>query len=564
VPQRDLGDGTLLFGESVTIAHSASLREDPALALRLYRQVLRLDRPPYSFARDAIARIAMEADWRRRLRESDEARRLFVALLTHVGEPPLRGGSVLGELHEVGLIVAMIPEFETITGRVQHDVYHVYTVDVHSVAAVDRCRALRRGDLASELPLACRLAAEAPRPVPLFVALLLHDLGKAHGKEHASRGAAMVAPIAQRLGLSAVDTEHVEWLVAEHLSLYHWATRRDTSDPAVLEEIARQVGTIERLRDLYLVTVADLSTTNPTAMSSWKARMLEDLYLSVAAVLQGSMNGSAQSRAAQLRDEVRVGFVGDAGQVELEEFLSQMPDRYLLSHPVDMVRTHARIARDRDGRPVHVRVNPGPSEEVSEIVVVTDDRPGLLADVSVVLAANRLAVGGAQIYTRAPAGRAPEAFDVFHVKRQGRPEEPVQASMAAKIERDLADLLAGRVSGPDLEARIPKTPPWALRHRPEVPTEVTVDNEASPEFTVVDVYTRDRPGLLQRIARTLYEQGVSIALSKVNTEGLRVADVFYVEDPGHGKLRDPERLARLQAALCEALDARTSATEPSP
>jgi [protein-PII] uridylyltransferase len=149
--------------------------------------------------------------------------------------------SIFAELHEVGLMTAMVPEFEPLLGRVQHDVYHVYTVDVHSVRAVDRLHALVRGDLRQSLPRASRLAAEAPRKEPLFLALLLHDIGKARGKDHSTTGAEMARPIAVRLGLSAVDVEHVVWLVKEHLSLYKWATRRDTSDPETVAEIAEAV-----------------------------------------------------------------------------------------------------------------------------------------------------------------------------------------------------------------------------------------------------------------------------------------------------------------------------------
>lgn len=550
----DLGDGTRVFDEHVTLDDADRLEREPVVALRLYRQVAKLGKAPYAFARDAITRAAGDPAICARLRESREASELFLSLLTHVDVAPVRRGSILGELHEVGLMLAMIPEFEPVTGRVQHDVYHVYTVDVHSVAAIDRLRAIVRGELASEMPMACRLGAEAPRKVPLFLGLLLHDIGKAHGKDHSKKGAVMARPIAERLGLSPVDVDHVVWLVQEHLSFYHWATRRDTSDPDAVVDIAKKVGTVERLRDLYLLTVADLSTTNPHAMTAWKARMLDDLYLAVALELEGESQPPAERRAEQIRAEVRVGFVGDAGQEELEAFLRGMPDRYLLANPVDVIRAHARAARDRGDRRVAVRIGPGPSEELVEVLVVTDDRPGLLADVAAVLAVSRLGVMSAQIYTRARPGRPNEAFDVFWVRPVGREASTLDSSVEQRLERDLVDLLEGRVSAPELIARQPKSPSWAQKKSPGVPTEVTVDNEASPKFTVVDVYTRDRVGLLHVIARTLHEQGLSIGLSKVNTEGHRVADVFYVEDEGGGKVRDPERLKKLQVALREALE----------
>jgi len=559
-----LGGGVLLFDDQATFERSDDLATDPAVALRLYEVVAKRGIKPYPFARDAVARAAAEEDWAERLRADAAASRMFLDALTCTAKPPVKGSSILAELHEVGMMLAMIPEFEPVTGRVQHDVYHVYTVDVHSVAAVDRLRAIKRGDYASQLPLASRLAAELPRPIPLFLGLLLHDIGKAHGKDHSRKGAEMAGPIAKRLGLSSVDVAHVVWLVEEHLSLYKWATRRDISDPEVIAEIARLVGSPDRLRDLYLLTVADLSTTNPKAMTSWKARMLEDCYLAVLAELEGGDGRGPARRADAIRDEVQVGFVGDGGREDLERFVRDMPDRYLLANPVDHIRQHARIARDRGDRPLHVAVQPGPSEEVSELVVVTEDRPGLLALVAAAVAAQRLSIVGAQVYTRERAGATPEAFDLFHVRRlsSGAEGEPVDDERLARVERDLASLLRGEAEAAELLARRLRKPSWAVKHSPEVPTEIQVDNDASVRFTVIDVFTKDRPALLHTIARTLHEEGLSIAISKVNTEGAKVQDVFYVTDASGRKLSDRERLARLPAILAEALE-RLDAREQS-
>lgn len=569
---RDLGDGTALFDGHVTLLASERLAEDPALAFRLYRQVLKRDEPPYPFARDAIARIAADEAWRERLRGSEEATQLFVQLLTSVKRAPLRRGSVVGELHELGLTTAMIPELDPLTGRTTHDVYHVYTVDVHVVRSVDRLRELFAGEVASAQGLASRLAAEAPRRTPLFVATLLHALGKVHGGDRPERGAQLSRPIAERLGLSAVDVEHVAWLIQEQRSLYHWATRRDTSDPATLAELADRVGSQERLRDLYLLSVATLSTTNPTAMSAWKARMLEDLFFGLTATLEGE-RASAASRAGQLRREVRVGFVGDAGQDVLEAFVDAMPDRYVLANPVDVIRRHARIWRDAISpserisypsmpvlldheRSLVVRMGPGPSDELAELVVLTDDRPGLLSDVTAAFASNGLAIVDAQIYTLERY-----AFDVFLIRREqrgpGRRDldvAPVDGALVERFQEDLRACLVGEVTADMLLARIASTPTWMRRRSPAVATEVVVDNAASPRFTVVDVFTRDRVGVLHTIARTLHDEGLTIALSKVNTEGDRVADVFYVQDASGGKLRDAGRLAALRANLRDRLE----------
>ena len=188
---------------------------------------------------------------------------------------------MLRELHDVGLLLAMVPEFSPVVGRVHHDVYHVYTVDVHSIKAVDCMRALSRGELAREYPLASRLAAEIARPQVLFLTALLHDIGKdIGGSRHSERGAELAARVAQRLRLSASDSAAISHLVKKHLRMYHVATRRDIDDVATLAEFSGEVQGYEGLRELYLLTVADVSTTIPTALTSWKARMLDQLFVS--------------------------------------------------------------------------------------------------------------------------------------------------------------------------------------------------------------------------------------------------------------------------------------------
>jgi [protein-PII] uridylyltransferase len=277
--------------------------------------------------------------------------------------------------------------------------------------------------------------------------------------------------------------------------------------------------------------------------------MLEDLYFAVAGVLEGDVPSS--SRADEIRAEARVGFVGDASEPSLLAFLRDMPDRYVLATPVDAIRAHARAARDRNGRLVHVAKSPGPTEEISELLVATDDRPGLLADITAVLASQRLSVVSAQIYTRPREGAAPEAFDVFHVRREGAEGDPVDERLLARIQKELLAVLEGRSSSEDLMGRIAAPPTWAVRRIPDVPTEVTVDNAISPRFTVVDVLTRDRIGLLHAIAKALHDEGLSIAISKVGTEGARATDVFYVQKDG-SKVDDGE-LGHVKAHLLDVL-----------
>jgi [protein-PII] uridylyltransferase len=553
-PLTDLPEGIVATeGGELGFKRSWVLDAKPELALRLFAEIIRHGRPATEGTRDDIAAWAADPSWCQALRRSPNAPALFCRLLCHAGEVPLRQNSVLGELHELGLLLAMVPEFEPVTGRVQHDVYHVYTVDVHSIAAVDRLRALMRGDFALEFPLASQLAAETPRPLPLFLGLLLHDIGKAHGKDHSRQGAIIARTIAERFGLPPLDVDHVVWLVQEHLSLYHWATRRDTTDPETIEELARSVGSTDRLGDLYLLTMSDVSTTNPQAMTEWKARTLEDLYVGLSRVLEGRAPNLLQ-RAEELRRNARIGFVGDLGQEQLEAFVDEMPERYVLAHPVDAIRAHARAARDRGEKLVHVATFPGPTQDSVEMLVLTDDRPGLLADIAAALSANRIEITAAQIYERKRKGLAREAVDILHVRPQGRASEPLESQEVAKVTRDIEAVLLGHVPAVQLLGKRPKLPSWAKRKGPDVKTRVVIDNDVSPRYTVVDVYARDHVGLLYAIAHVLHCEGLSIALSKVNTEGLKAADVFYVERAEGGKL-DPERCEILRQQLVDAIEA---------
>jgi [protein-PII] uridylyltransferase len=558
---RTLGGGIAEFTGQITFEQTSALQDNPTLALRLYEQVLRTKMPPYGFSRDAIARAAADPEWSARLRRDPAAGPLFVRLLTATGRSGVQRTSLAAELHDVRLTTAMVPELEPLVGRVIHDVYHVYTFDVHAVRALDRLRGLARGKRFAHLGLASRAAAETSRKAPLFVAAFLHALGElqAHGPTDAT--AELSAPVVERLGFGSADAAHIHWLLNERDTLYRWATRRDTSDPEVLEELAQNVESVERLRDLYLLTVAILSTTNPAAMTSWKARLLDDLYFALALTLEG---GSISERATSLRTDVEVGFVGDDGEAVLRAFVRRLPDRYVLANDADAIRRHARFVRDAGE--FGLGLGPGPSDGVSELVLWADDRPGLLADVCAVLTAHHVGVVGAQVYTLDE-----KALDVLWVRRarEGRPVADGEGSrlnqqLRGKLETELLELMHGRKSSNELLQQIPKPPAWSLKHSPEIPTGVTIDNGVSPRHTVVEVFTRDRVGVLHTITRILAEAGLTIDLAKVNTEGQRVADVFYVLDHQGRKVVDVERLEHIEQELLRALGVLSDKRTPAP
>lgn len=547
-----------LFDGRVTLS-PADLADDPALALRAYEACVHRGAPLLPFAREAIARAAADPDWAVRLRGSPEAARLFVELVCTVRDVLTKRGSMVAELHDVGLLLAMIPEFSPVNARVHHDVYHVYTVDVHSVAAVDCLRAACRGALAQERPLMSRLAAEIARPEVLFLATLLHDVGKGYPdatgsrRNHSASGADLCRTILPRLGFGEDEADEAAALVLEHLTMYHMATRRDVDDPATAEELCKRVRGREGLRNLYLLTIADISTTSPTAMTAWKASMLDELYFAADANLAGRGEGGFDDeRLAALRAKARAAFHGEP--TEIDAFLESMPDRYLLANRPEAVVGHARAAalRARSGEAVRAELVPSRHADAAEICVVADDAPGLLAKIAAALVSNRLEILAAQVYSRATANGF-EAVDVFWVRDGAGGTEGVRTALP-RLARDLKGVCTGEVAANELvRDRLGGVSPWRERPSPPVPLEIVIDNRASPRHTVLEVFAKDRPGLLYRVASVLHGLDLSISLSKINTEGTRVADVFYVTELDGTKVRAAERLQQIRDALRAAL-----------
>ncbi len=546
--------------------------------MRLYHAAMRKGLAVYPYARDAVARVCHDRELGEALRASPEARRLFLECLVSAAErvvPTKHGapakGSILRELHDVGLLLAMVPEFQPVVGRVHHDIYHVYTVDVHSVAAVDRLRALQRGELASEHALACRLAGDVARPVPLYVALLLHDVGKGQGGAgHSERGAEQCKPICARLGLSAEDTAEVSWLIREHLTMYHVATRRDLEDPGTVASFAQTIragggSPIERLQKLYLLTVSDISTTSPTAMTSWKARMLDDLFLATSHHLASEQRNqeSPDQVVARVRASAALAWPNGKGEPFLDAFVAGMPKFYLVAHEGPVVAAHAQIARRRGAQPAIVGLAPKKHPDAMTLCVVAADRPGLLAKIAAALAANRLEILTAHIFVRPLSlaeigGSEIEAVDLFDVRRSAREGDEASAPLSEKerqrLEADLQALVRGDVDPQNLLQERRGGGTFRERPSPAVETEIEIDDRASRRFTVIDVYAKDRPGLLFTIANALHGLGLSIARSKIATEGARAADSFYVTEFDGTKVGSPSRYDEIKRSVAAAIE----------
>jgi len=363
------------------------------------------------------------------------------------------------------------------------------------------------------------------------------------------------------LGLSSEDVDDARQLVLDHLLMYHVATRRDLDDTSTIDEFCRTIRGREGLRNLYLLTVSDLSTTSPTAMTSWKARMFDELYFAAEAHLAGHEPRADVDRMARVRAAVRKSWSGPNDAIEA--LLASMPERYLLANAPESIVHHARVVNERADRVAHVGRVPSRHTEAAELCVVADDRPGLLARIAAAITANRLEVLAAQVYSRqcrdkgsSDAGQGlesrVEAVDLFWVRDRDGGTEGIDRALP-RLARDLEDVCSGRVDPAQLlRARVGSASPWRSRPSPAVATEVLFDDRASPRHTVVEVFAKDGPGLLYRLARALHELGLSIALSKINTEGMRVADVFYVSELDGTKVPPGPRYKQIHDVLLRA------------
>jgi [protein-PII] uridylyltransferase len=545
----DLGQGLRSIDGRIGFDRPGEVASDPAVCLRLYQTAVARNAPVTSIAREVVVRLANDPTFAAALRANREAADLFVKLVCTAQDARLGNRTILEELHDVGLLLAMIPEFSPLVGRVHNDVYHVYTVDVHLVAAVDRLHAMVRGDLAAEFPLACRLAAEATRPAVLFLATLLHDVGKViGGTGHAARGAHMARSILVRLGLSDDDADQACHLVMQHLAMYLTATRRDISDPATIAEFARDVRGREGLRELYLLTVADLSTTSPTSLTEWKARMLDDLFISTDTLISGQP--ADERRVAHVRESVKLHWGSDA-ETFIDDFLATMPERYLLANCPGEIAAHAALARRADEKPVVLGLVPSRYPGAAEICIVADDRPGLLAAMTAAIAESRLEIHTAEIHSRRRRDGRVQAVDIFWVRDHIDGAEGVARAMP-KLYQNLLDAVVGGVD-PRQMARRRRPSRWAEKPSPAVVSEVSIDDRASAGHTVIEVITRDRMGLLCALALALHDLGLSISVAKINTEGNRVADVFYVTESDGSKIQPGDRTLRIRDCLLDVL-----------
>lgn len=447
----------------------------------------------------------------------------------------------LRAMHSLNLLTQAVPEFEAIDLLVLRDLYHRYTVDEHTLLAIEVLHHLKTNDEEALRPFA-ELLSEIERPELLFLALLLHDTGKGlEGSDHVYSSRQLTHAAVERLQLAKDDAGVVCWLVASHLEMSSTMRRRDLYDPTTVTELAGKIATPERLKMLTLLTLADIKAVNPEALTPWKAENLWRLYTATANYLDRSADKIRVDADASVSIENIVTLL-PLRRTEVLDFLDGLPQRYVLSHPSEQVIQHFRMATRLALEPVQLQLSRHSGQY--ELTVVTTDRAGLFRTLAGILYSWGMDITKAAAFSN----RSGVVVDSFYFRDRFRTLE-LNPSERMRFERAISEILSG-------QANLEKSLQSRLR-ADQQPVKLTVgtrirhDNECSPRNSLLEIVTQDRPGLLHGISSRLSDEGCSIEVALIDTEGPLAHDVFYLTREGR-KLSE-EQMRDLEWALASEL-----------
>ncbi|MEE8172924.1 MAG: [protein-PII] uridylyltransferase, partial [Alphaproteobacteria bacterium] len=545
-------DGLHSEGGRLAGVDEASFDERPVRLIKLFRlaQTGGLDIHPRTL-RLVHQRLQLID---RSLRANDEANRLFMALLSDAEAPE----EALRLMNEAGVLGRFIPEFGRIVGQTQHDMYHVYTVDEHTLRAIGILSRIERGELAEELPLATQIAPKILSRGVLYLALFLHDLAKGGRGDHSEVGARIANKLAPRLGLSAEETEQTAWLVQNHLIFSDTAFKRDVNDPQTLADFIAQVQSVERLRLLLVLTAADIRAVGPGRWNAWKGALLRELYLRAEEVLTGGHEAEGKAgRVAAAKDALRE-TLDDWLSEDIDRFTGRLFAPYWLAFDSATHARHARLVRDAEARGALLELDTRVDEKraATEITLYARDQAGMFAAVAGAMAAAGASIVDAKVFTTSD-GMALDGFWVQDAKGGPFDDEERLARTLSLLEQALAGEIAldGALHG---KRNLP-----ARSRAVHVISRVLVDNRASSQHTVVEINGRDRPGLLYDIGRALTQLGLSIVTAHISTYGAQAVDVFYVKDRFGLQVTKKAEIERVRARLLAALDDPGATARPS-
>jgi len=459
----------------------------------------------------------------------------------------------LSAMKKYNVLGRYLPEFGQIIGQMQHDLFHIYTVDAHTMRVVRNMVRLNGPDARDDYPLAARLIHGLPKREVLYIAGLYHDIAKGRGGDHSELGAIDVESFCKRHHLGERDTQLASWLVENHLLMSMTAQRKDISDPDIIRSFARALPSQAHLDYLYILTVCDISATNPKLWNTWRASLLRQLYMEAKRALRSGteipVDRQQWVRATQseAREILHAQSITDEQIDAIWDTVDE--DYFLQDSTVDIAWQTAAIINhgNTPGPLVLIRdTRGGPTDGYSQIIIYMNDRPTLFAATTAVLEQLNLNIVDARI----SSNEGPYTISSYVVLDEKSQPLGVDPARKERVRKRLIEELDDPEDYPDI---IHRRTPRQLRHF-AFPTEVLFSNDTINERTVIEVITPDRPGLLARIGQVLLDHRIRLSNAKIATLGERVEDVFFVTDEHGDPVGDPAVCLALQQDLCKMLD----------
>lgn len=540
-------EGFVVEGNRVNVERDDAFETDPLRFIKLFHVAQEKDLDVHPYALRLITQNLKRID--QGLRDSEEASRLFLEILTSKKNPE----RALRRMNEAGVLGRLLPEFGRIVAQMQYNMYHVHTVDEHSLFAIGTLHGIEEGQLREAMPLSSEIVHKVLSRRVLYLAVLFHDIAKGRPGDHSIVGAEIAARICRRLGLTEEETETVVWLVRYHLLMSGTAFQRDTNDPEAIQAFVDAVQSPERLRLLLLLTVSDIRAVGPDVWNAWKASLLRALYLRAEEVMSGGLMTQVTEARVEAALEALRSMLSDWTDETFADFRERGFAGYWLAYPAEMLARQARLMHEADenATPLSVKTRVDAARDVTEVAIYTADHPGLFSRLAGALSLAGANIVDAKIFTM----KNGMALDIFWLQAvTGKAfEKPNLTETLAKL---IEETLAGRILPVKELARHSGLP-----SRTQVFTvvpRILIDNKASHSFTVIEVNGRDRPGFLYDVTRALSDLNLQIGSAHVTTYGERAVDVFYVKDIFGMKLEHEAKLKELKAHLLEAVEGEQS------
>ncbi|MFY9896030.1 MAG: [protein-PII] uridylyltransferase [Xanthobacteraceae bacterium] len=543
----------IIDNNRINLARPNVFARDPVNLIRLFYLAQKHNLAIHPDAMRIAARSLKLID--AKVRGNKEANRLFLEILTSKSEAE----TVLRRMNEAGVLGEFIRAFGRIVAMMQFNMYHHYTVDEHLLRCIGVLNEIDRGGVpevafASEL---MRTILPEHRTV-LYLALFLHDIAKGRIEDHSIVGARIARRLGPRLGLNAAETELVAWLVEVHLVMSTVAQSRDLSDRRTIENFAAVVQSLERMKLLAILTTADIRAVGPGVWNGWKAQLLRTLYYETEPVLTGGFSEvNRAERVAAAKAEFRAE-MADWPAEALDAYIARHYPAYWLKVDLPHKVAHARFVRDTEAAAKRLATSVGfdAGRGVTELTVYAPDHPWLLSIIAGACALTGANIVDAQIYTTTDG----LALDTISVSREFEFDED-EARRAARIGDAIEKAVRGQIKLPDV---VPKrAPPKGRLKAFAIEPEVTINNQWSHRYTVVEVTGLDRTGLLYELTTTLSKLNLNIASAHVATFGERVVDVFYVTDLLGAKITTPTRQAGIKRPLLALFTLPGNETKPA-